>query len=394
MKSKKTIRVAFLNLGSEEWTGGLHYLRNLLYALSYLEDDRVESYVFVGKKCDVALIEPIKAYAKIVHSSIIDHQSTGRILWKGVYLLTGSHCILNNLLKKYKIDIISHSGIVGEKMPFKLVNWIPDLQHQHLPKLFSENEYQRRDSRYENMLIHSDRVLVSSKDTLRDLNNFLPGFEEKIDVINFVSQPKSFSCASNKYCSNMLEEKYVFHGKFFYLPNQFWLHKNHMVVFEAVNILRESGLDILLLCSGHMEDHRNKSHIKKLKQYIGNNDLSNNIKLLGLIDYVDVFLFIRNSIAVINPSFFEGWSSTVEEVKSVGKRMILSNIRVHKEQDPPESVYFNPSSPKELAEILRRYWSQNNGGPDVQMEKHAQKMLPGRTRSFGEKYLNILLNLM
>ena len=41
-----------------------------------------------------------------------------------------------------------------------------------------------------------------------------------------------------------------------------------------------------------------------------------------------------HSVAVINPSEFEGRSSTVEQAKSLGKQVILSNIKIHKEQKP------------------------------------------------------------
>ena len=41
-----------------------------------------------------------------------------------------------------------------------------------------------------------------------------------------------------------------------------------------------------------------------------------------------------HSIALINPSKFEGRSSTVEQGKSMGEKIILSTIPVHKEQKP------------------------------------------------------------
>lgn len=97
------------------------------------------------------------------------------------------------------------------------------------------------------------------------------------------------------------------------MPNQFWKHKNHMLVFKAINELKKENVEICLVCTGHLDDYRNKNYILEIK----NNNLEKNIKLLGL-----VFALIKFSKAVINPSLFEGWSSTVEECKSVGKNMI------------------------------------------------------------------------
>ena len=55
-----------------------------------------------------------------------------------------------------------------------------------------------------------------------------------------------------------------------------------------------------------------------------------------------VFRLMRQSLAVLQPSLFEGWSTSVEEAKSVGKRMILLDIPVHREQDPPRALFFDP----------------------------------------------------
>lgn len=46
--------------------------------------------------------------------------------------------------------------------------------------------------------------------------------------------------------------------------------------------------------------------------------------MLGLVPRSDVIALMRYSISLINPSFFEGWSTTVEEAKSMGKQIILS----------------------------------------------------------------------
>ena len=38
------------------------------------------------------------------------------------------------------------------------------------------------------------------------------------------------------------------------------------------------------------------------------------------------------SVALLNPSHFEGWSTTVEEARALGVPMLLSDLDVHLEQ--------------------------------------------------------------
>jgi glycosyltransferase involved in cell wall biosynthesis len=66
--------------------------------------------------------------------------------------------------------------------------------------------------------------------------------------------------------------------------------------------------------------------------------------LLGLIPHEYIPALIRSCAALINPSTFEGWSTTVEEAKSMGTPMILSSLRVHREQSE-DALFFDAASP-------------------------------------------------
>ena len=48
---------------------------------------------------------------------------------------------------------------------------------------------------------------------------------------------------------------------------------------------------------------------------------------------------------------FEGWSSSVEEAKILGTQLILSEIKLHREQ-APQAKFFDPDSASDLAEAL------------------------------------------
>ena len=143
--------------------------------------------------------------------------------------------------------------------------------------------------------------------------------------------------------------------------------------------------DINLICSGHLSDYRNKSHIEDIKNYILTNDLNSNIKLLGLIDYSDVFGLIQMSKGVINPSLFEGWSSTVEECKSINKNMILSDLRVHEEQYP-SATFFDKHDVESLKVVLKNFKKSES--------KLDLDLLKNRTKQFALSYIEISKELV
>ena len=54
----------------------------------------------------------------------------------------------------------------------------------------------------------------------------------------------------------------------------------------------------------------------------------------------------------INPSYFEGWSSSVEQANAYKKIIILSKIKVHLEQKPKYCNYFDPKNSKNLSKMI------------------------------------------
>ena len=60
-------------------------------------------------------------------------------------------------------------------------------------------------------------------------------------------------CLSNILRFSQIDNNVIFNSnildkyskdQFFYLPNQFWVHKNHLTVFKAVKILLEKNINI------------------------------------------------------------------------------------------------------------------------------------------------------
>lgn len=374
----KMIKVAFFPPGNKEWMGGVNYFKNLLYALSTLENKLIEPIVFVGKCADEDVKKIYGLYAKIVEHPILDHKSLYWFLDK-----IFKHHVLESVLQKYQIDVLSHNQFLNVRK-VKVVSWIPDFQHIHLPGMFSKKEIRNRNYFFRKFAEDSDRVILSSYSALNDFKDFIPKYCYKANVLQFVSQPE---IASKLDLSINMQDKYGIMRKFFYIPNQFWKHKNHLVAFEAINHLKKNGINVCLVCSGLMIDYRDSEYVSTLIEYIDKNDLRENILLLGSIPYSDVFRLINESISVINPSLFEGWSSTVEECKSVGKKMILSDIDVHKEQYP-EAIFFVKNDALSLATKMEYFEKNDIENSDVICLDNKK-----RTKCFAEQYQKIILNL-
>ena len=151
-----------------------------------------------------------------------------------------------------------------------------------------------------------------------------------------------------------IRSRYQLPERYFYLPNQFWAHKNHVLAVDALaEIKKNSGLDALppIIMTGRTEDPRNPGIFESLKARAEAAGVASHFRYLGLIPYADVFGLNAGADALINPSRFEGWSTPVEEAKALGTRMLLSGIPLHREQ-APDALFFDPDSPQSLVSAM------------------------------------------
>lgn len=387
------IKVGFLLNFPIDYKGGINYLKNLFYAVNKFQVNKVEITLFVSDDLEKEYIEIFSPYVKIVKTSILKRKSLKWFLSRIGDRFLNYDFVTYVLLKKHSIDIISHSNFIINNKKLKTLNWIPDFQYLHHPYLWSKRQLQSTKQLHDKLIKKSDGIILSSKAAFDDFKINYSLFEKKVNVLNFVSQPDSINSFSlDQKTKKKINNTYNIDKPFFYVPNQFWSHKNHLIVFEAVKILKDKGINPLVVTSGLMIDYRNgNNYINKLENFISENNLEENILLLGLIPYSDVNKLILMSICVINPSFFEGWSSSVEESKTVGKKILLSNIPVHLEQDPEYGVYFDPSNAFELAqkmEVIMNWNVDTNNINDLKIN------LNKRTEMFAQQYLEIIEKLV
>ena len=101
---------------------------------------------------------------------------------------------------------------------------------------------------------------------------------------------------------------------------------------------------------------------------------------------------IYNSVALINPSKFEGWSSSVEQAKSMGKKILLSDISVHKEQNPKRAEFFSQNNYDELAYKIKKIWFGYNYKYEKILINRSYRALEKKLSKYASDYQEIILN--
>ena len=363
------------------WQAGLLYVRNLVYTLSTLppqERPRVRLLPVTAET-----VRRVQDLMDLDFIEIADASETSlrvrRVKRKFLQPFVG-----RPLDRAFRDVDVTFPGF-GRPIPgVPQIHWIPDFQHVHLPHLFDEEELSRRDRRFAELASTPGTLILSSEAAKDDFVHLYPDARAKPTVWRFCSQmTRQEDGGKDPFTAFGLPEKYL------YVANQFWVHKDHLTLFEALHELRSRRLAPVVVCTGSMEDGRDPTYIDQIKRFLRDRSLTDQVRVLGMLSRPDQVAVLRHAAAVVQPSRFEGWSTVVEDAKVVGRPVILSDIKVHREQ-MPEAHFFSVGSVSSLADALANFLPQAVPGPDPEAEAQARVATHTRALEAARNFVSIL----
>lgn len=371
----------------KKWIAGLYYVRNCIEALATVPaGDRPTTLVFAPH----GLHEP---WLDSLLNDCGDWLHVVRIPER--LLARQARAELESLIESYQCDLffplMTPPGVV---VSGRWVGWITDLQHRVLPHFFSAEEVLHRDALYDWLLATCTRVVCSSRSVQEDLVRFCGVGLEQTAILRFTS---AVPAAAMEQAPGVTLRRLGIRRPYIYLPYQFWMHKNHRLALEAWRLIREKQDPPLLVCTGAMEDSRDPLHVPMLLDFVEHHGLEDSVRMLGMIDRNDQWQLYRGATAVLQPSLFEGWSTSVEEAKSVGQTILLSDIPVHREQAGPQCHFFRPSDAAGLAELVLRVCGETTpAGGEVDPAGHppASTGSLSRVSGFGRELVELFRQVL
>lgn len=384
------IRVGFVLEFDASWLGGANYYRNLFKAVYSLPERKIEPVIFLGCKAAREMHAGLPPF-QILRSKLLDRHSLPWWIRRMMAKILSRDVLLEHLLRKNGIRILSHSGSLGRGSRIPCLCWMADFQHKRMPHFFEDWEIKRRHDTIRSWGQACARIMLSSNDAKKDMLEFYPDCRAKLGVLQFVSEVATEISQDDNLD---LAKIYGISNRYFLVANQFWAHKNHKVIIDALQCLKSSGRNVQVVATGNIHDYRQSGFYEQLMGHAEASGVLDTFKVLGVVPHSHLSILMRRAVATINPSLFEGWNTSVEEAKSLGKRVILSDIPVHREQNPPRADYFLPGDACGLAEILWKRWTDYDQEVDQAEMQKAAARFPMRQQEFGLKYQNMILDML
>jgi glycosyltransferase involved in cell wall biosynthesis len=336
-------------------TGLGHYSRTLIRSLAeYFPQN--EYFLFNPKPSELFKLKGKNIHevlpSKLLHKTL---SSVWRSTWIKSDLEKMSIDIYHGLSNEIPIDI--------DVTDIRSVVTIHDMIFERFPNQYSKIDVEIYKRKFKYACDHADKVIAISEQTKKDIMEFYKTPEEKIAVCYQSCNPAFGETVSEKN-KQLIKEKYSLPDQYFLYVGSIIERKNLLGICKAIYLLRNE-LKIPLVVIGDGTKYK-----QQVKDFIRQNGLDKQIIFLSedpLAKVASSFLkaedfpaIYQSAIAMIYPSFFEGFGIPVLEALWSRLPVITSNVSCLPEAGGDGAYYVDPNSSEEIAEGMKTIFADGS----------------------------------
>jgi glycosyltransferase involved in cell wall biosynthesis len=287
-------------------------------------------------------------------------------------IATTSMVTFSRLKEDLGIDVLHSPVQIFSTLDFSVpaVLNLHDLQHLHFPENFRPSDIDARNHLYGLSAALADAVIVSSEFVRKDLINQMSVPASKVFTVPVTWNPMVES-GLNEFSGHDARKYYNLPPCYALYPAQFWPHKNHVRLVEALRMVRERSpmADLKLVLTGY----RGHSGWPAVAEAIQRCGLANDVICLDYVPVEHLAGLYKAALFCVMPSTFEASSYPVIEAQILGCPAMCSNVTSLPElMRDGAGLLFDPFSTEDIAEKMVQ-WLNNPADRDAHALRAMQK---------------------
>ena len=270
---------------------------------------------------------------------------------------------LEKVLKSEGIELIHfpYQRYYPTSLPFIFEPW--DLQHIHLPELFTREEILFRNNHYKEASQKATVVVAATRSTKYDIVRYFDIPASKVAVIYRGIETTNFrESVDGNESIPPAEKMSVEAGTYAIYPAKPWPHKNHGRLFAALaKVKKDTGLRIPLVCTGRPPKGQDGFLEDLAKQY----EISDQVNCIGYLSESAIQQYLAGARLLLFPSLFEGLGIPLLEAMDRGIPIACSNVSCIPEVVGNAALMFDPYSVEDIANKISTIWLDDNLKSDL-----------------------------
>lgn len=340
--------IAFSNCFGGDYEGGPNWQQSTLLALGTLPDPPL--CLIVGAKPD-QLPDTVRS-APHVRAVAVEDDPLWRAALEGPDPTAARHRGYEAIGREHGVDLwVGWHDFRGVGADQDLVVVWPDFHARNMVDRFPDLTLViRAEQSWRDVVRRARAIVAISHATAADALDGTPEVAERLHVACFtpVITPERV-----RLDPDAVRREFHLPERFLIVGNQFWGHKNHIAVVEALALLRRRGAEVpTVVFTGRVWGSGVAEHFERVLRAAHRGDVHGECRFLGHLPREQQFALLRAARATVQPSHAEGRGAILEESLIVGTPVICSDLAVHHEQAPAGTPFFDPDDHEALAEAL------------------------------------------
>lgn len=226
------------------------------------------------------------------------------------------------------------------------------------------------------------RIVVPSQATKDDLVKFYTIPQEKVAVIFNGSQDLSPYAASAPEVEESKKPYFFFTGKVKYRKNV------HGIVSAFITFKERTHANAKLVIGGSFGGEYYHKMLSELKEH----NLEHDVFFVGYVSIGEQYAFYKHALALVFPSFNEGFGMPIIEAMGLGVPVITSNISSTKEIAADAGLLVDPYDTNSISIAMERVYS-DHALRDQLIEKGYARAKQFSWPKAGEELIELLKHL-
>jgi glycosyltransferase involved in cell wall biosynthesis len=206
--------------------------------------------------------------------------------------------------------------------------------------------YHERERHYRTVCADAVGILVDSELGRRHVVESYDRDPETVFVLPFAPPTYLLNTADVN-----VKEKYGLPDRYLFYPAQFWEHKNHIRLIEAVARTKEGALPVKLVLAGSP-----KNAYRRVVSRIEELGLEGDVFILGYVPNEDLSALYRHAVATVFVSLLGPTNIPPLEAMAVGSPLIVSNVYAMPEQVGDAALLVDPMDVEDIANKIALLW--------------------------------------
>jgi glycosyltransferase involved in cell wall biosynthesis len=245
------------------------------------------------------------------------------------------------------------------RLPFVVP--IFDLNHRlqpEFPEVSAFGETNNREHYYINTCKFATLVLVDSEIGKADVLKFYGHLikEDRIRVLPYYPPIENRVLPTEQEIARV-RAKYNLPPRYFFYPAQFWPHKNHALILQAIKIIADEKHEVMpvIFCGAYWTYimAQNFKDVMALALKLG---IADRVRHLGSVPDEDMAALYTSSAGLVMPTFFGPTNIPPLEAWYFGSPVIMSDIRGAREHNGDAGLLVDPRSPRAMADAMYCLW--------------------------------------